>query len=452
MTPMHVPFPSLNLADQTGNNRRDEMARTPPQQKGTARVTPKKVARATSKKAARKDTTRDMSSVKHSRIEKPEISKDGSYPIRRILAERITSDGELYFLLDWYPTWQKDKQKAVSDGRVKSQYGMKTSLRKYWEITKKNGRVYKPDDGDILISSSNLSNDDVESSIRLMIESVVEKVKEHMGIDQSSHTYNAEPRVMADRLFPKAKDEEWIFATYEDKREADNAPLRNGESEPSAGEVMRRTYIEMRRNHKKDTNRALRYRDVCVKFRGQVDKKVDPVARPIRGVQPRYYLVPLFSSQFLKLKPDSWKPLTMHDNVAPLSKAVRRLVQRSPYLLQELWVMFLVRLFYSSTELEQLLLESSKITTTNGWDDRSRDEFLYTYMKAFAKWEVRSVDRVKVTYMRCREWIAEHMENPESTDQASNRVEFGNSIENEDELIALENDNMEGEEPEEDEE
>jgi hypothetical protein len=300
-----------------------------------------------------------------------------------------------------------------------SRFTTDTEPGRTWESNKEEGLVYrkakgracrKDEEGDILISSNNLGNDDADPLVWQMAECVAGKFRENLGIEKTKGSYNISDQAMAERLFPR--DDEWMFASDEDQEHAtDDADKHKLPGPPSAVQVMRHSYIEMRQPTF-NAESFLHYENIQIKFRGSVDKSLTPVTRCAHA-SPREYLAPLFAKAFTKLKPISWREDTMHNRLKPLKAAVKTLAAYAPYTLQDPWVMFFVRMFFGAAELEDILSRYPAIKTAEHWDDRSRDEFLYAYIFEFGEFEMRSVDRVQTTYMVCREWIGDHMESPE---------------------------------------
>jgi len=88
------------------------------------------------------------------------------------------------------------------------------------------------------------------------------------------------------------------------------------------------------------------------------------------------------------------------------------------------WGMMLVRIFCGSNRLG-VLFDRVALLMEDGWEDRTRNEFLYTYMHEYAEWERRTVDQVMLTYLHTRSLVKDHIRK----DEKANRGERGEQME-----------------------
>jgi hypothetical protein len=352
----------------------------------------------TAKKSNKQATAANNTSIS-SRVLKPKIPNEKAYDMRRILAERL-ADNKTYYLVDWYPSWQPEKNTS-------------SRMVREWNNNKKEHTF--DFDGDIKLNSTNPTQDDAEGQVSLMIQNVAKQFQKHLGI--TSGCYVDTPSVVAARLII---EDDWKFARPQDKEEAIRA-TRPNEDIPSAAEVMRRTYAQMRRS-RRDTweNSDVDFGGVRLTFVGQVDPQIKLSKRQEAGLpraSPRVFLQPLFDSSFLTMQPAKWAEATMHAEVAPLLAALENAARFSPFLLTQPWPLFFTRMFIGGAELETLLLEHMGVVQLEDWTERSRNEFLYTYVRDMAHWEKRTIDQMQATYLCCRSWIREHMEPVDEEEQ-----------------------------------
>jgi hypothetical protein len=340
---------------------------------------------ATKKRSAR---TTSLNATKHS--------------IRRILAERkVSSKGkatEDEYLIDWLPSWERksilpNKAQEVED----------------WETNKKEGHTFQFN-GDEVYRCLNPTEDNHEVALRTMADNVLTQFRRWM-------TRN--PDTVAKELFD---DRDWAFGSRVDAvTAAELAEFRDEAVPTTAGEVMRRTYVQMREMSQASFEPV--YGRIKVKYLGQVDedmKRAEPRMRK-HAVSPTAFLDPLFLIDFRSIKPDEWETVEqLHNNMAPLKSMARRFAYTSSFMLNHPWPMMFTRLFRTSDQIVFLLEAGHGIGVNDDWQHRTRDFFLYTYMREID--DQRSIDCIERTYLGCRDRCQWHAKFRSCADDISEAV------------------------------
>lgn len=320
------------------------------------------------------------------RPQKPWIPSEHNYEIRRILAERQCGD-DIYYLVDWYPSWQ-------SKGRTLK------AVQKEWENLKKNNEHMFEYDGDMKLLSTNPTQDDDDERVRQMLEAVAEQFLAHIGRSKSK-TYIEEPTEVSAKLF---LEKDWAFAQHDEQdheQRADAIAHANNQELPSAAEVMRRTYHEFRRKKRPyDAEDEMVYSSIEVRFMGEIDPAISGVVGcdSRRVGSPYSFIAPLFSHAIYTLQPSKWSDAAC---IADLTESIAHIVSYAPYILRNPLSMMFVRFFFGANALSKIL-KSVRVRMAEGWEERTRSEFLYEYMRVFGKWEKRTVDGVQMTYFHAR--------------------------------------------------
>jgi hypothetical protein len=312
------------------------------------------------------------------------------YPVRRTLAERPGVGGTKEYLVDWYPVWQPAAHLKIQ-GPQKQEWEKNKA-----EHTMKMGKatVYKSD---------NPTEDVSAKQTRLMLDTVLITTKK----------WFEQPKTrMAHNLFA---DADWVFARPEDNHNVARLAEEWEVDPPSAAQVMRDTYTEMRTSSdESNIDTKPRYADIQVRFIGQIDSgllNADPMTRKRGKVSS--FLKHLFEPIWKDMVPLEWKTSAdMHDKLEQLDKLAHMFITKSTFLLQfkHIWPLFFVRLFITSDEMEQILQDTNTMQNPIGedWHNRTRNVFLHTYINRF-KWEQRPIDCVERTYLECREQITWHV-------------------------------------------
>jgi hypothetical protein len=330
----------------------------------------------------KKGTTTQKGTATKKKHAPPKATK---HSIRRILAERQSSRkgnrAEKEYLIDWFPSWERksilpDQAQEIED----------------WEANKSEDHTFKFDGAEVY-HCTNPTENDHEVNLRTMADNVLLHFKRWM-------TRN--PDTVAKEIFD---DRDWAFAS-QDEADAAAELVFGDEAVPvTAGEVMRRTYVAMRGLNKTIfESEDVDYGTIKVKYLGQVDSSFRRAesSRRNQEAEPIGFLEPLFAVDLRSVKPENWEtPEQLHDNMAPLKDMARRFTYTSPFMLNHPWPMMFTRLFRTSDQIACLLGKGHGIGVSDGWQERTRDFFLYTYMKEVD--DMRPVDCVERTYLACRD-------------------------------------------------
>jgi hypothetical protein len=305
--------------------------------------------------------------------------------MRRILAERITAEGT-FFLVDWYPSWQ-------TQGHIKKAIKMLNE----WEKNKDEDTLTHR--GDIVLKSTNSTQDENDELVRQMVENTADHFLAYMGRGKSG-SHNMSPQDVATRLFD---EKDWAFVNGQEGAACDIAKA-NDEANPTAAEVMRRTYIAMRGMHRRPVpSNKLRYGAMQVRFMGEVDGEMVGVGgeRPRPQASAQSLMQPLFADAIARLDVEKWKKGDLDGQVQVLKPAMAAVATSAPYLLRNPLSMMFVRFFFGSNELEKLL-GGVEIFMKKGWEEMTRSVFLHEYLSVFGSWEKRTVDQVQLSYLHAR--------------------------------------------------
>ncbi|KAF1830226.1 hypothetical protein BDW02DRAFT_583038 [Decorospora gaudefroyi] len=355
------------------------------------------VAATTTPKAAT-TTTSKAGAKRHSRPSQP-----NKHAIRRILAEDDSAGRETEYLVEWAPTWEFAT--SIED--------VAETVLADWEATKVNNRTFSFN-GTNVIKCTNASEDSSGEHTRRMREAVFD----HFANFLNQHRAN-----LVHQLF---HDDDWVFRSnrHKDDAEAVARAQRPRVPNPSAAEVLRRTYHFMRQQKQGNLLAGEReplagYSAIRVRFIGQVDQDMetprcgrarDAFIKTRSGSSVTEFLTPLLNAQFTKLKNTVWKNETAHAVAQPLHEAVSKFATHAPYILKHPLVLMFTRLFLTSDELVESFAKVN-IEMGDDWHNLSRDLFLYTYKDKYAEWENRPVDCVERTYLAARDevrWFVEH--------------------------------------------
>ncbi|KAF1843252.1 uncharacterized protein K460DRAFT_432834 [Cucurbitaria berberidis CBS 394.84] len=350
------------MARTKPNTARDASGRAAPKAKTTPRAAVKKVnARARAK--AREPTPT-------------------KYPIRRFLAQRTARDGTVQYLVDWQPGWES--QDNLEGAHVQA---------KDWEEVKQEKQTIQFN-GATVMKCTNQTEDNSPENVKLMVLTVVNKFKKYMAKDAAT---------LARELF---RDDDWVFGSTRHDEDAATLATQQRDSKPSAAEVLRRTYLEMRALGQHEFVQAdLHYGAIKVRYIGQVDTSIksnrDRLMKTRSASTVLQYLFPLFDRELSTMSPSTWKNETTHKYAVPISRAVERFATHTPYLLTQIWPLFLTRLFFTSDNLTKLFKKVA-IELRDEWADATRDILMNTY-HAECDWEMRPMDCVERTYLQARD-------------------------------------------------
>jgi hypothetical protein len=320
------------------------------------------------------------------------IDRRASHGVRRILAERGSSNAKGQYLIDWLPSWE-----------AKSYLPEEAEEIELWNKSKKDGYTFEFE-GDTMYRCLNPTEDKDEAVVRTMADTVLHKFKTFMT---SNHVE------LAQKLFANV---DWIFAPPKEHEEHDQheEALRLAEKyglpPPStAAEVMRQAYQQMRELRVTNPkSKKLAYRRVKVKYIGQVDPSVKTVEQDMRKpIKVTTAIAPLFHVNLRSMKPEAWETNEdLHKNLAQLSEMAHQFITVSPFMLSHPWPHMFTRLFHLSDDMRPELKKSHEIELTDDWNDHSRDFFLYTYMRKCD--DQRAIDSVEQTYLTCRDMCRWH--------------------------------------------
>jgi hypothetical protein len=137
------------------------------------------------------------------------VPKDNRHEIRHILAERVTSDGT-YFLTDWYPSWQ-------TQGNMKRASDM---LKEWGEHKDEDAFTHK---GDIVLKSTNSTQDENDDRVRQMLESTADCFFAYIDCGKTG-SQNVSPEDMATRLFI---EKDWALVNGQEGAACDVAKDNN---------------------------------------------------------------------------------------------------------------------------------------------------------------------------------------------------------------------------------
>ncbi|CAO2652716.1 Nn.00g021270.m01.CDS01 [Neocucurbitaria sp. VM-36] len=335
--------------------------------------------------APAKQTSR---AIDTSKVKKPKVKADPrgqtKWRIRRILAER-TMAKETRYLVDWLPNWEPEVSLAGSG-----------VILKEWERNKNKGRTFTLN-GDEVLRSTNETEDVSPERVKRMLNTVAKEFKKYM-------TKN--PAELARDLF---KDNDWTFGTTKHHRNAQALALQAHDSIPTAAEVLRRTYLQMRSLRQHSFQQSdLHYGAIKVKYIGQIDASTTSSPAALLQSRPAStilnFLTPLFSTPLLTLNPSAWKNDTAHSFLHPLSCTVKTLPTHTPYLLAHPWPLFLTRLFYLSDDIAGLTKEVG-IEIGEDWAEKTRDWMMWTYLERSGEADMRAVECVERTYIEARDTV-----------------------------------------------
>lgn len=308
---------------------------------------------------------------------------------RRVLAQRTVGDKQEY-LVDWYPTWQPKRN--VPNGKMVRE----------WEDNIFKEHTFKMNPNLIVYKCSNPTEDNSPRQLRLMLNTVLTSLQQWLSRPQ---------KLMSDELF---KQGAWAFASIKDSQFAAEQAARKGEDPPSAAKVMRDTYVSMRGlDYKNIVDQNFIYMDVWVRYLGQVDEDTRGENPANRGCgRTMAYLRHMFEPMLREMTPKTWNgDEQLHFKLSGLYEIAKRFISHSVYLLNHPWPLFFVRLFFTSDELSKTWnnLKNPKWTfkLSDGWENRTRDYFLQTYIAA-NDWEQRPVDYVERTYLELRDQVKWH--------------------------------------------
>ena len=308
------------------------------------------------------------------------------YEIRRIIAEKtISRDGEedeKQYLMDWFPSWQLASSIPEASFEV--------------EVWEKN----KPEHTfkfcrDTVYQCSNPTDDDSAETARELTDNVLSKFRNWMIRPAET---------VADELF---KDSDWVFSSSSQEKEAAELARTEGRDPPRAFEVMQRSYVQARdKDPEFGTIDNLTYGDIGIQYLGQVDRRklnVEPKERKNPST-PRSLLKPLFGINFHRhaMLPRKWRTCEVqHHHMKPLSAMAEKFIRIAPFMLTHHWPHMFTRLFWTSDQVVPKLKEGHGIDVLFGWEDRTRDRFLYCYKKLCK--DERPVEHVERTYLKARD-------------------------------------------------
>jgi hypothetical protein len=309
--------------------------------------------------------------------------------IRRVLAERGSTDKDREYLVDWKPTWEPMLNIEASSATVLQE----------WDDTKKMERTF-PFENKTVMRCTNASADDSPEHILLMKKTVFDHFRSKVLQDKAG--------VTAHELF---QDNEWVFRSDKHRQRAERIARNLGKDIPSAAEVIRRTYTVLRGRPKSSRyddgtqDEDLPYRAIKVKYIGRIDQNIitDQAKRPASSVVS--FLVPLFNASLQQLKNSTWTYKSASNIARPLSETVAMFPTHAPYLLKDPMLLMFTRLFLMGDEIAESLTTVG-IEVGDKWHEHTRDQFLWTYC---GDWEKRPIDCVERTYIATRDevrWFA----------------------------------------------
>ncbi|KAH3981792.1 hypothetical protein HBI25_057080 [Parastagonospora nodorum] len=321
---------------------------------------------------------------------RPKTKTKAVHAARRVLAQRKVGEKQEY-LVDWYPTWQPKHH--VPNGKM---------LRE-WENNMAKGHTFKMSANLTVYKCSNPTEDNSARQMRLMLDTALNSLQQWLDRPK---------KLMSTDLFKRGA---WTFSTIEDSQLAAKQAARKGDDPPSAAKVMRDTYISMRGpSHESIEDKNLIYKDVYVRYLGQVDKDT-PGAKPANRGSGRTvaYIQHMFEPMLREMVPETWKGNEqLHTQLSQLYEIATRFVTKSAFLLNHVWPLFFVRLFFTSDQLVKAFNNPNNPMWTfkisDGWENRTRDYFLQTYIAA-NDWEQRPVDCVERTYLELRDLVKWHV-------------------------------------------
>jgi hypothetical protein len=309
--------------------------------------------------------------------------------IRRVLAERGSTDKDREYLVDWMPTWEPMLNIEASGATVLQE----------WDDTKKMKHTF-PFENKTVMRCTNTSSDDSPEHILLMRKTVFDHFR--------SKVLQGRPGITAHELF---QDNEWVFRSDRHRQRADRIARNLGKDIPSAAEVVRRTYTVLRGRPESSRydvgtqDEDLPYRAIRVSYIGRIDQKITTVRekRPASSVVS--FLIPLFNASLLQLENSTWTYKSATNIARPLSETIAMFPIHAPYLLKDPMLLMFTRLFLTGDEIAESLTTIG-IEVGDKWHEHTRDQFLWKYC---GDWEKRPIDCVERTYIATREearWFA----------------------------------------------
>jgi hypothetical protein len=316
------------------------------------------------------------------------------YPIRRILAQRPprrgTKEQGQQYLVDWYPGW--DSALNISHQPL---------VLADWAKLKEDDKHTFTLDNTTVMRCSNPTEDTSAKQCRLMLDTVLNQFKKWLKrpID-----------TVAREIFHEA---DWAFTSdAEEERAADYARYNN-ETAPSAAEVLRRFYTEMRNSNAQSIAAALlHYADIELHYLGQVDTSIPNIAPDRRKDRKRAtvttHLQPLFEPLLTSMRPELWKTAAdKHANLHALARVAHNIYTRAQFVLKKPWPMLFCRLFATSDDMVKEWRTGAikmRFQVSEGWEDRTRDYFLQWYLRECV-WEMRNVECLERTYLELRDRV-----------------------------------------------
>lgn len=309
--------------------------------------------------------------------------------IRRVLAERGSTDKYREYLVDWMPTWEPMLNIEASGATVLQE----------WDDTKKKEHTF-PFENKTVMRCTNASADDSPEHILLVRKTVFDHFR--------SKVLQGRAGITAHELF---QDNEWVFRSDRYRQRAERIARNLGKDIPSAAEVVRRTYTVLRGRPESSRydvgtqDEDLPYRAIRVKYLGRIDPNIttDQAKRPASSVV--CFLIPLFNASLLQLENSTWTYKSASNIARPLSETIAMFPTHSPYLLKNPMLLMFTRLFLTGDEIAESLTTIG-IEVGDKWHEHTRDQFLWTYC---GDWEKRPINCVERTYIATRDearWFA----------------------------------------------